>query len=98
MELNRPHRTPAVVRAYDQGKVACMEGKPCSPPYDASVPQYEQWINGYHDETERRVKAGIKPLGGDGTLEDHVDDAIADAFSALEAEMNAELNPARPFN
>lgn len=74
LELNRPDRTPAVERAYDQGKVACMEGKSCSPPYDASVPQYAEWINGYHDETARRVKAGIQPLAGDGTLDEAADE------------------------
>ena len=99
LELNRPDRTPAVDRAYDQGKVACMEGKPCSPPHDPSVPQYAEWINGYHDETARRVKAGIQPLAGDGTLDEAPDDFDVEWHEAspLPDSLSQFADPARPL-
>jgi hypothetical protein len=38
-----------------------MDGKTAKSPYDPSVPQTQSYLKGYHDETERRLKAGIKP-------------------------------------
>lgn len=42
-------RMPAVDRAYDGGKQAGMAGDKCAPPHDPSVPQYNQWMEGWHD-------------------------------------------------
>lgn len=41
--------TPAVERAYDLGKIAGLSGGVCKPPHDPSVPQYQQWFNGWQD-------------------------------------------------
>ena len=57
-----PDRTPAVDMAYDEGVQDCMEGKTAKPKYDPSVPQHANYMKGYHDETERRLKTGIKKL------------------------------------
>jgi hypothetical protein len=65
-----PDRTPAVDRAYDEGKQACMSHERASPTYSPGIPQYTRWLQGYHDEQERQVKAGIKKLGGNGSLDD----------------------------
>jgi hypothetical protein len=54
-------RTPAVDRAYDEGKQAHMEGKRAAPPYDPSVPQHAKWLEGYHSAQSAALK-GIKPL------------------------------------
>lgn len=42
-------RRPSVDIAYDQGKSGGMQGVTCVPPYDTSVPQYQRWIEGWHD-------------------------------------------------
>jgi hypothetical protein len=55
-----PDRTPAVDMAYDEGMRDSMEAKAAKPGYAPSTPQYARYMEGYHDETERRVKAGIK--------------------------------------
>ena len=65
-----PDRTPAVDKAYDEGKQACMSHERASPPYAPGIPQYTRWLEGYHDEQERQVKAGIKKLGGNGSLDE----------------------------
>ena len=57
-----PDRTPAIDRAYDEGAQASMESKTANPPYDPSTPQYQEWLRGFNDDTERRISAGIKPL------------------------------------
>jgi hypothetical protein len=59
-------RTPAVDRAFDEGKQAEMEGKRATPPYDPSVPQYHEWLKGYHASQESKVRAGIKPVEAAG--------------------------------
>ena len=75
-----------------------MTSKPCSPPYDASVPQYAEWINGHHDETARRVKAGIQPLAGNGTLDEASDDDKEwDKAAPLPSSLRQLADPARPL-
>jgi hypothetical protein len=54
-----PDRTPAVDRAFDEGTAASMKGESAKPPYDPSTPQHAKWLEGFHADTERRVKAGI---------------------------------------
>lgn len=34
-------------RAYELGKTAGLSGEPKKPPYDASVPQYRRWCDGW---------------------------------------------------
>lgn len=60
-----PDRTPAIDRAYSEGEAASMSGKSAKPPYDPSTPQAQEWLRGFHEDTERRVKSGIKPLAED---------------------------------
>ena len=56
-----PDRTPSVDIAYDEGVQDSIDGKTANPGYDPSVPQHASYMKGYHEETERRIKAGIKP-------------------------------------
>jgi hypothetical protein len=60
-----PDRTPAVDIAYDEGVRDSMDGKTAKPDFHPSTPQHASYMRGYHDETERRVKA----KGGIGKLE-----------------------------
>lgn len=55
-----PHRVPAVDRAYEEGQTASMEGKTANPSYDPSTPQHAEYMKGYHDDQEKRIKGGIK--------------------------------------
>jgi len=80
-----PDRTPAVDRAYDEGTQDSMDGKTAHPSYDPSTPQHAQYMEGYHAETERRLKAGIKQL-----VED---DAPADRMSTLQSAREANGVP-----
>jgi hypothetical protein len=60
--FSQPDRTPATDRAYDEGKQAFMEDQRATPPYAPGVPQYTQWLQGYHDAQDARVRGGLKPL------------------------------------
>jgi hypothetical protein len=42
-------RRPAEDMAYDQGKSSGMLGETLQPPFDTSVPQYQRWMEGWHD-------------------------------------------------
>lgn len=57
-------RRPAVDIAYDQGKSAGMAGVTAQPPYDTSVPQYQRWLEGWHDGQEILASAfkKLEPL------------------------------------
>ncbi len=55
-----PDRTPAVDMAYDEGVRDCIEGKTAKPGYSPDTAQAMRYLEGYHDETARRVKSGIK--------------------------------------
>lgn len=50
-------RTPAVDRAYDDGRRAGMDGQVCKPPHDPSVPQHQKWIEGWQDGQEVLMSA-----------------------------------------
>lgn len=41
--------TPAVDHARELGKTAGLKGEPKKPPYDASLPQYNAWCDGWND-------------------------------------------------
>jgi hypothetical protein len=62
MFVDTVDRTPAVGRAYDEGQKASMTNGQPKPPYDPSTPQHSEWMRGFHDDTERRTKAGIGKL------------------------------------
>jgi hypothetical protein len=57
-------RRPAVDIAYDNGKAAGMAGDVCQPPHDPSVPQYQRWMEGWHDGQEILASAfkKLEPL------------------------------------
>ena len=42
-------RRPAVDRARAEGKKAGMEGLPMKPPYANTLPQFDQWVEGWHE-------------------------------------------------
>lgn len=63
--LDEP-RVPAVDRARKEGQTDAMGHKVAKPGYDPSTAQYRAYMEGYHEEQERQVKAGIKPLDGGG--------------------------------
>lgn len=60
--FNEPDRTPAVDRAYDEGKQASMENKQASPGYDPSTAQYARYLEGFHDNEAKKLK-GMKKTG-----------------------------------
>lgn len=64
-------RRPATDRAFEEGKTAGLQGLPRKPPYDASVPQYNRWMDGWHagnDVLLSDFQSKLKPLGTkDGT-------------------------------
>lgn len=78
-------RRPAVERAYDEGKVAGMEGKPRRPPYDVSVPQHHEWQRGWHD--------GQVALARKGFREAPLDQIAKDGAMLTEGEGEQDLRP-----
>lgn len=48
---------PAVDIAYDNGKNAGMSGEIAKPPHDPSMPQYQRWMEGWHDGQEILLSA-----------------------------------------
>jgi hypothetical protein len=54
-----PDRTPAVDMAYDEGVKDSMENRQANPGYAPETEQYRRYMQGFHDDTERRTKAGI---------------------------------------
>ena len=80
----------------DEGKQCCMEGGRASPPskYSPGSIPYTQWLEGFHAEQERKVRGGIKPLGGNGELDDG--DGEQDGDGNPVAAVGAD--PARPLS
>ena len=84
---------------YADGRQAGMEGKTASPPnyYSIESEQYIRWMEGYHDATGQRVRAGI-------TVPDSVEEAagtpvIDEAMTIIRdsAEAVAGFDPGRPL-
>jgi hypothetical protein len=86
----QPDRTPATDKAYDEGKQAFMEDKRATPPYAPGVPQYTQWLSGYHDAQDARVRGGLKPI--------HPEDPDAENFDDSDSAGWGESDPARPLD
>jgi len=59
-EMFDEDRTPAVDRAFDEGKRAGMKGEPRKPPHDPSTPQYATWMEGYGVGNEALATKGFK--------------------------------------
>lgn len=55
-------RTPAIDRAYKEGQSSAMKNEAAVPKYDPDTEQYKAFMEGYHDEQGRQVKAGIGKL------------------------------------
>lgn len=55
-------RTPAVDRAYKEGQTCAMKNMAAVPKYDPSTDAYKAFMDGFHDEQGRMVKAGIGKL------------------------------------
>lgn len=56
------NRTPAVDRAYKEGQSCAMKNEAAVPKYAPETEQYRAFLDGYHDEQGRQVKAGIGKL------------------------------------
>lgn len=76
--LDEP-RVPAVDRAFKEGEAAAAANEPAKPGYDPSTAQYRAYMEGYHAEQGRQVKAGIKPLNKDGSRLIKKDETAKDA-------------------
>lgn len=59
--FDEPDRTPAVDRAFEEGKRACMQNAPRKPPYEPSVPQYSKWLEGFSVGQDVLMQ-GFKPF------------------------------------
>jgi hypothetical protein len=57
-----PDRTPAVDIAAGEGQADAMANKVAKPKYDPATPQAKSYMDAYHAEQGRQLKAGIKPL------------------------------------
>ena len=93
LHLDQPEeKMPPLQVAYALGIEHCVAGKAARPPY---VPGdlYQRYMDGYHAETGRRVKNGIKPLAGDGKL----DEAEPDSDPPLPKSLAQYADPARPL-
>lgn len=55
-------RTPAVDRAYKEGQSCAMRNEAMTCKYAPETEQYAGFVQGYHDEQGRQVKAGIGKL------------------------------------
>ena len=67
LALDEPDRTPAVDRAFEEGKKASLEGKPRKPSYDPSTPQYASYMAGYDKDQERSAQTIGRGKPDDGT-------------------------------
>ena len=56
--FGEPDRTPAVDRAFDEGKRCAMEGGTRKPPYSPELPQFEAWMKGYYEGQEATIEKG----------------------------------------
>lgn len=59
-----PSRTPIEDRAFKEGQSASMKNEAAVPKYDPSTAAYRAFMEGYHEEQGRQVKAGIGKLEG----------------------------------
>lgn len=65
-------------RAFDNGRRTGLQGEPCKPPHDPSVPQHDAWINGWQAGQKVLLETKIRPLTSrpdEGDAENGDDDA-----------------------
>jgi hypothetical protein len=83
-----PDRTPAADRAYHEGQSASMKGESARPDYAPETEQYRQWMKGYNDDQEQRIKKGIKKTDAQIELEEEI--AAKEAKEAKTAKQKKE--------
>ena len=83
-------RVPAVDRAHEEGRVAAQRGETAKPGYDPSTEQHREYMRGFHEATEAKIKAGIQKLepADDSDELDGVED-----YDDLPAEIAAVESP-----
>lgn len=81
-----PDRTPAVDRAYDDGRTASIDNQPRKPPHDPSTEQYREWMRGYNDHQEELCNR----VGRGGGELPATDDTVANAAFAGKSFGDAE--------
>lgn len=90
-------RTPSEDRAFEDGKLAGMEGKICQPPHDPSVPQHGRWLEGWHAGQAALIRDTIK-RGPDSASDDaqaSFDDAMPDGDDFMSDVPDYEVARAR---
>lgn len=55
-------RVPAADRAYEEGQAASMKGETANPDYHPATEQHRQFMQGFHDDQEKRIKNGMGKL------------------------------------
>lgn len=69
--------TPSVDRARAEGKRNGLAGEPCEPPHAPSVPQFNAWIDGWHEGQAVLVTTKMRPFPPDE--DDGEDDSPEDS-------------------
>jgi hypothetical protein len=57
-----PDRTPAVDRAFAEGKRAAFSGEPAKPPHNPSTEQYRRWMEGWQVGNTTRMATIVKAM------------------------------------
>lgn len=82
-----PDRTPAVDRAFDDGKRAGLSGEPAKPPHSPDTEQYRRWMAGHSEGNTALATKGFKAPAG--TFRE-----VADAGDAHIQEHSAKMSAA----
>lgn len=64
-------RTPAVDRAFADGKRVGLAGGTCAPPHSPDTEQHARWMEGFH-EGQAVLSKGFKPLSAAAQGEAHI--------------------------
>lgn len=64
-------RTPAVDRAFAEGKRVGLAGGNCAPPHSPDTEQHGRWMEGFH-EGQAVLSKGFKPLSAADQGEAHI--------------------------
>lgn len=84
-------RVPAAERAYSEGQSDSMQGKSASPAYDPSTEQHREYMRGFHEDQENRLKKGIKKLDPEGAEQIEKDAAVKEKSEAQRKEDSKEF-------
>lgn len=88
--FNAPAQMSAVDRARQEGIADSENNKSggAKPAYDPATPEYAAYMEGFHSFSERRVRAGIKPLHPE-VAEDEAKKAAAAAATQAQKDKDA---------